>query len=78
MYKGILQPESLLNVDESEEDYDLSLATQGYGVGNWYYYNGDTTKAIDIFEKVISGKSFSSFGFIASEADLARIRKLNH
>lgn len=77
MYQGKLKPEDLLVVDETAADYDLSMATQGYGIGNWYLYNGDTTKAVDIFEKVISGKSFSAFGFIAAEADLARMRKNN-
>lgn len=74
MYQGKLQPEDLLVVDETAADYDLSMATQGYGVGNWYLYNGDTTKAIEIFERVVSGKSFSAFGFIAAEAELARMR----
>lgn len=74
MYQGKLKPEDLLTVDPNAEDYDLSLATQGYGVGNWYLYNGDTTKAVEIFEKVISGKSFASFGFIAAEAELARMK----
>lgn len=75
MYQGKLSPDDLLVVDSIAGDFDLSLATQGYGVGNWFYYNGDTTRAVEIFEKVISGKSFSAFGFIASEAELARMRK---
>ncbi len=74
MYQGKLQSEALLSVDSTADDYDLSLATQGYGVGNWYFYNGDTTKAVEIFDKVVSGKSFASFGFIAAEADLARLK----
>jgi len=77
MYQGKLQPENLLTVDTGSGDYDLSIATQGYGVGNWYLYHGDTTKAIEIFEKVVSGKSFASFGFIASESELARMRNSN-
>lgn len=75
MYQGKIQPEDLLTVDATADDYDLSLATQGYGVGNWYFYNEDTTKATDIFNKVISGKSFASFGFIAAEAELARMKR---
>ena len=77
MYQGKLRPEELLVVDENAEDYDLSMATQGYGVGNWFLYNGDTTKAIDIFERVVSGASFSAFGFIAAEAELARMSDKN-
>jgi tetratricopeptide (TPR) repeat protein len=72
MYQGKMQPELLLQVGAGDSDPDLTMATQGYGVGNWYLYNGDSTKAKEIFEKVVSGKHFSAFGFIASEAELAR------
>jgi tetratricopeptide (TPR) repeat protein len=75
MYKGLLHPDSVLNVNSSNEDQDLALATQGYGVGNWYLYNGDTAKAQVIFNKVIEGKYFSAFGFIASEVELERIEQ---
>lgn len=74
MYKGLIAPDSLLNVSATNEDADLALATQGYGVGNWYLFNGDTAKAKEIFNKVVEGKHFSSFGFIAAEADLMRLK----
>ena len=74
MYKGLVQPDSLLNVGSGTEDVDLALATQGYGVGNWYLCNGDTVKAKEIFTKVVQGKHFSAFGFIAAEAELARLK----
>jgi tetratricopeptide (TPR) repeat protein len=74
MYKGLLPVDSVLNVSSSNADVELALATQGYGVGNWYLCNQDTTNAIAIYEKVVGGKHFSAFGFIASEADLARLR----
>ncbi|HZY78212.1 MAG TPA: tetratricopeptide repeat protein [Cyclobacteriaceae bacterium] len=75
MYKGMLTPGQVLVVDPAAEDYNLSMATQGYGVGNWYYYNGDTAKALDVFNKVVSGREFAAFGFIAAEAELARLNK---
>jgi tetratricopeptide (TPR) repeat protein len=74
MYKGLLPVDSVLNVNSNNADIDLALATQGYGVGNWYLCNQDTANAISIYEKVVGGKHFSAFGFIASEADLARLR----
>ncbi len=74
LYKGNLEVTDVLNPDPEAEDMDLALATQGYGVGNWYLYQKDTTKAREIFEKVVSGKHFSAFGFIAAEADLARLK----
>jgi tetratricopeptide (TPR) repeat protein len=72
MYQGKRTQDEVLNPDPESEDFELALATQGYGVGNWYLYNADTTKAREIFERVVEGKHFSSFGFIASEAELAR------
>lgn len=74
LYKGSLPVDSVLNVSPTNADVDLALATQGYGVGNWYLYNGDTARAKEIFEKVVAGRHFSAFGFIAAEADLARMR----
>lgn len=74
MYKGLIPPDSLLNVNASNEDVDLALATQGYGVGNWYLCKGDTAKAQEIFNKVVSGKHFSAFGFIAAETELYRMK----
>lgn len=71
MYKGEETPEALLDTTTAD---DLTIATQGYGVGNWYLVTGDTAKAREIFERVVSGRSWSAFGFIAAEADLARMR----
>jgi hypothetical protein len=73
MYKGLRDPDQVLQIGPDNDDLDLALATQGYGVGNWYFYHGDTTRADQIFKQVISGKHFSAFGFIAAEADLYRM-----
>ncbi|MEM1408894.1 MAG: tetratricopeptide repeat protein [Bacteroidota bacterium] len=75
MYKGDVPVDSVLNVSDSDPDLDLTLATQGYGVGNWYLYNGDTTKAVEVFKMVVDGKHRSAFGYIAAEADLSRMDK---
>ena len=69
MYKGLEKPEALL--DPANAD-DLTIATQGYGVGNWYYVTGNRASAREIFEKVVSGPQWSAFGYIAAEADLQR------
>jgi len=50
----------------------LSIATLGYGVGNWHLMEGDETGAIQVFEAVLETSSWAAFGFIASEAELAR------
>jgi tetratricopeptide (TPR) repeat protein len=72
MYKEALSPGSILNLDSSS---DIELATIGYGVGNWYFYNGHQEKAMEIFEKIAASENWPAFGFIAAEAELARAKQ---
>lgn len=69
MYKGQKTPELVLNLNTAD---DVQIATQGYGVGNWYLVNGDKAKAKEIFDRVVAGKAWPAFGYIAAEADLKR------
>jgi tetratricopeptide (TPR) repeat protein len=69
MYKGLRTPESVLNLNRAD---DIQIATQGYGVGNWYLVNGDRAKAREVFDRVLAGKATTAFGFIAAEADVKR------
>ena len=73
MYQGKIHPDSLLIVRGPADENALNLATQGYGVGNWFYYTGEPDKAYAIFRQVTSGSSTYSFGYIAAETDLARL-----
>jgi tetratricopeptide (TPR) repeat protein len=70
MYKGLLPPDSLLAPNGQDA---LTVATQGYGVGNWYLYNGQPEQAEEIFWQVTSAENWAPFGYIAAEADLRRI-----
>lgn len=68
MYKGALEPDALLDPNADA----LTLATQGYGVGNWHLYNGRTERAMEVFRSVVAGPYWAAFGYIAAEAELAR------
>ena len=70
MHKGLKTPEELL-ADRSD---GTALATYGYGVGNWYLYNGQAARAKEIFERITRGTGWPAFGFIAAEADLTRMK----
>jgi dipeptidyl aminopeptidase/acylaminoacyl peptidase len=70
MYKGEKTAEDLLG----PRDDGVELATYGYGVGNWYLYNGQKEKAVEVFRRVVAGPQWAAFGFIAAEADLVRMR----
>jgi len=71
MYKGVEQPEALLDTAKAD---DTTIATQGYGVGNYYYVTGNLAKAREVFQKVTSGGGWNAFGYIAAEADLQRMK----
>lgn len=66
MYRGEVDPEELLGDD------GVSVATIGYGVGNWYLYNGDSDRAFEIFREVLRGDAWAAFGYLAAEAEVAR------
>jgi hypothetical protein len=70
MYKGLEKPEALLDTANAD---DLTIATQGYGVGNYYVVTGDTAKAKEIFDRVLAGKQWAAFGYIAAEVDRAKM-----
>jgi tetratricopeptide (TPR) repeat protein len=73
MYKGQIEPTDLLDLENDDPDQLLNLVTQGYGVANWYLYNGNKEKAKEIFQKIVETDYWSAFGYIAAEADFVRM-----
>ena len=71
MYKGVEKPEALLDPANADA---LTIATQGYGVGNWYFVTGNTGRAREVFQKVVASPNWSAFGYIAAETDLQRMK----
>lgn len=69
LYQGALKPEEIVSKLGSSS---LSNATLGYGLGNWYLYNGHREQAIKLFRQIIAGDQWASFGYIAAEAELKR------
>jgi tetratricopeptide (TPR) repeat protein len=74
LYKGRLKPAEL--VGEPVETLDtVGGATVGYGVGNWFLYNGRRGPAEQLFRRVTAGGQWASFGYIAAEAELEGKRR---
>ena len=73
LYKSGVTPATVdSTLRRLENPSDLSLA---YGLANWLLYNGDTTRAVAAFERILGSNQWASFGYIAAEADLAAIRR---
>lgn len=65
LYQGKLKAEDLL----TNEAASLSDASLGYGIGNWFLYNGEKEKAGKIFRRILAGNQWASFGYIAAESE---------
>ncbi len=58
---------------KTQSQQTLSNATLGYALGMFYKFKGEEQKAKELFEKIVAGNQWSSFGFIAAEAELRRM-----
>jgi len=74
MYKGELPPDSVLAVGPTGE-MSVTDATGAYGIGNWHLYNGRRAEAEQVFRRILAGGQWGAFGYIAAEAELARMRR---
>lgn len=75
MYKGAADAGTLLAASKADP---LEAVTIGYGVANWHLYNGRPDEARRILTVIVDEQAASQragFGYIASEADLARLKK---
>ena len=69
LYKGKLKTSELAG-DNGDA---LSNASVLYGLGNWELINGNTKNAKVFFKRILNGDQWSSFGFIAAEAEIKRL-----
>lgn len=70
MYKGEIPPEAIPGLDNGGAD----APTLGYGLGDWYLYNGRRDDAVKAFREILTWKDqWAAFGYIAAEADLKRL-----
>ena len=70
LYRGETGPEPLLTPTDTS---DVNVATLSFGLGNWYLLKGDIARAREQFRRSIRSGGWPAFGFIASEAELARM-----
>lgn len=68
VFKGVFDVNRLIEASENA----LDDATLGYGIGNWHFVNDRKERAIEIWENVYESDQWPAFGYVASEAELAR------
>jgi tetratricopeptide (TPR) repeat protein len=74
-YQGSLSESEVLPhkpADPADTESELSFNTVSYGVGNRHLYtNNDSAKARELFQNVVTGNAWNSWGFIGSELELS-------
>jgi poly(3-hydroxybutyrate) depolymerase len=68
-YKGEIEESDLAADGSSPAD-----AATAYGIANWHLANGDTERGVELLEEIVARDGWAAFGFIAAEADLARMK----
>lgn len=68
-YKGELP---LKEVYDPNAEGTASNSALKYAVGNWYWCNGQREQANGIFNEILAGSDWASFGYIAAETDMAK------
>jgi len=75
VFEGKLRADSVLAAAElSGGRSSVSYVTTGYGIATWRLLNGRRGEATDVYRKIVQGSQWPAFGYIAAEAELARLR----
>ncbi|WP_373217735.1 tetratricopeptide repeat protein [Ruminococcus sp. 5_1_39BFAA] len=72
MYKGILKPEEVIPADISKMEA-LDVVTMGFGIANYYWYNGDQEKSNQMIDMILDmgdkNECYFAFGYLAAKVD---------
>ncbi len=72
MYKGILKPEEVIPEDISKMQC-LEVVTMGFGISNYYWYNGDKEKSNQMIDMILDmgdkNDCYFAFGYLAAKVD---------
>jgi tetratricopeptide (TPR) repeat protein len=73
MYKGNI-PFDTLHRETSKEGDSAASHSIMYGLGNWHLYNGKPADGLAIFREIVATEQWTSFGYIAAEADVKMLQ----
>ena len=72
MYKGELAADELWD-PASDDPSGVAVA---YGVATWHLYNGRGEMAAEMYRRILEGSGWAGFGYIAAEAEVARMEAM--
>lgn len=69
-YKGLISEDSLTRA----KDFSAASDAVSYGIANWHLYEGRQEKGLEVLIDITSRDSWTSFGYIAAESDLVKMK----
>lgn len=71
VYKGIEKPGDLLDVNKPADQWTGRDITLGYGIANWYKFNGDENTADKIYKAILQTPYWNSWAYVVSDKEQA-------
>ncbi len=72
LYKGRISA-AALHAEASKQGSSPGAHSILYGIGNWHRYNKRRRTARQVFQQILATDQWTSFGYIAAEADLKKL-----
>lgn len=69
VYKGEWEPGRFVNLDKPGEDWSGGDITVGYGIANWYRFNGDSDMAEEIHRKILRSPSWNAWAWVVTDKE---------
>ena len=71
VYKGIEKPSDLLDVSKPADQWTGRDITLGYGIANWYKFNGDEETADKIYRAILQTPFWNSWAYVVTDKEQA-------
>jgi tetratricopeptide (TPR) repeat protein len=71
VYKGIEDPADLLDIDKPGDQWTGRDITLGYGIANWYKFNGDVESAEKIYKAILQTPFWNSWAYVVTDKEQA-------
>lgn len=72
LYKGVLQPEEIIDIEKPGSEWNGFDITAGYGVGNWFGFNGDSATADSIHQKILETPFWNAWAYVVTDREFSR------
>ena len=72
VYKGEYLPSDVLMIDKPAGNWTGGDITVGYGVGNWYRFQGNDAMADEIHEKILETPYWNAWAWVVTDREASR------